>query len=259
MDGIGLFRSEYLYLNRNDYPSEEEQLEVYKGLCLGMEGKRVVIRTMDIGGDKQADYMRLPPEPNPALGYRGIRVSLDRLDIFKTQLRAVCRAACFGNVALLFPMIVSVDEVIRIKAILSEVKKELKDEDIPFGQVQLGVMIETPAAVWISKELASEVDFLSIGTNDLTQYILAADREGGAVEHIYDQKHPAVLRAIGAAISAGHEAGVKVCICGEIAADTVFLDKLLKMGADALSVSLPRVSQVRDKVMGTELSNIPDR
>ncbi len=235
--GIGLFRSEFLYLGREDYPTEEEQFEIYKEVLSRMGGKKVIIRTLDIGADKQVDYFRLPKEENPAMGYRAIRICLDRVDIFKTQLRAIYRASAFGTAAIMFPMIISVSEIKRIKEIVEEVKAELTREGRSFNRVELGIMIETPAAVMISEELAKEVEFFSIGTNDLTQYTLAIDRQNQSLDNIYDSHHPAVLRMIQMTIENGHKGGAWVGICGELGSDTTLTKTFVDMGIDELSVS----------------------
>lgn len=235
--GIGLFRSEFLYLGREDYPTEEEQFEIYKEVLSRMGGRKVIIRTLDIGADKQVDYFNLPKEENPAMGYRAIRICLDRVDIFKTQLRAICRASAFGTAAIMFPMIISVNEIRRIKEIVEEVKAELIKEGRSFNRVELGIMIETPAAVMISEELAKEVEFFSIGTNDLTQYTLAIDRQNQSLDNIYDSHHPAVLRMIQMTIENGHKGGAWVGICGELGSDTTLTKTFVDMGIDELSVS----------------------
>ncbi|MCD8104046.1 MAG: phosphoenolpyruvate--protein phosphotransferase [Lachnospiraceae bacterium] len=236
-EGIGLFRSEFLYLESEDYPTEEAQFTAYKTAAQKMGGKKVIIRTMDIGADKQADYFHLEREDNPAMGYRAIRICLDRQDIFRTQLRALLRASAFGNISIMFPMIISVQEVQECKRILEEEKARLHREAIPYKDVEIGIMIETPAAVWISEELAREVDFFSIGTNDLTQYMLAIDRQNPRLEGIYDSHHPAVLRAIQTVIENGHKGGAWVGICGELATDTTLTQTFLEMGSDELSVA----------------------
>lgn len=246
--GIGLFRSEFLYLENSDYPSEEEQLRAYRTVVENMAGKKVIIRTLDIGADKQVDYFKLDKEENPALGYRAIRICLDRVDVFKTQLRALFRAAYYGNLSIMYPMIVSVDEVKRIKEIVAEVKAELEQENIPYGEAEQGIMIETPAAVFMSRELAEEVDFFSIGTNDLTQYMLACDRQNPHLENINDPHHPAVLRAIEMTIKNGHAGGCWVGICGELGADTSLTETFIQMGVDELSVSPSRILQVREAI-----------
>ena len=234
---IGLFRSEFLYLGREDYPTEEEQFEIYKEVLSRMGGRKVIIRTLDIGADKQVDYFNLPKEENPAMGYRAIRICLDRVDIFKTQLRAIYRASAFGTAAIMFPMIISVNEIRRIKEIVEEVKAELIKEGRSFNRVELGIMIETPAAVMISEELAKEVEFFSIGTNDLTQYTLAIDRQNQSLDNIYDSHHPAVLRMIQMTIENGHKGGAWVGICGELGSDTTLTKTFVDMGIDELSVS----------------------
>ena len=246
--GIGLFRSEFIYLGRDDYPTEEEQFEIYKEVLSRMGGKKVIIRTLDIGADKQVDYFELPKEENPAMGYRAIRICLDRVNIFKTQLRAIYRASAFGTAAIMFPMIISVSEIQRIKEIVEEVKTELTHEGISFNQVELGIMVETPAAVMVSEELAKEVEFFSIGTNDLTQYTLAIDRQNQSLDNIYDSHHPAVLRMIQMTIENGHKGGAWVGICGELASDTTLTKTFIDMGIDELSVSPTYVLGLRKAI-----------
>lgn len=246
--GIGLFRSEFLYLEKNDYPTEDEQFKVYRSVAETMAGKTVIIRTLDIGADKQIDYFGLDKEDNPAMGYRAIRICLKRIDIFKTQLRALYRASAYGNIGIMFPMIISVDEVIRIKEIVEEVKKELDETGVAYGEVELGIMIETPAAVMVSEELAKEVDFFSIGTNDLTQYTLAIDRQNAKLDDIYDAHHPAILRMIQMVIENGHKGGAWVGICGELGADLELTDKFIEMGIDELSVSPSCILPIRKKI-----------
>ena len=246
--GIGLFRSEFLYLGREDYPSEEEQFEIYKEVLSRMEGKKVIIRTLDIGADKQVDYFELPKEENPAMGYRAIRICLDRIDVFKTQLRAIYRASVYGTAAIMFPMIISVKEILRIKEIVEEVKAELTAAGIEIAPVELGIMVETPAAVMISEELAKEVSFFSIGTNDLTQYTLAIDRQNQSLDTIYDSHHPAVLRMIRMTIENGHKGGAWVGICGELGADTTLTKTFVDMGIDELSVSPTYVLGLRKAI-----------
>ena len=246
--GIGLFRSEFLYLGRETFPSEDEQYASYKAVLEKMEGKKVVIRTMDIGADKKVDYFGLEPEENPALGYRAIRICLDREEIFITQLKALYRAAVHGKLAIMFPMIVSVDEVQRIKYIVELVKEELASEGKPAGEAELGIMIETPAAAVISDKLAKEVDFFSIGTNDLTQYTLAVDRQNQKLEGICDTHHEALLRLIEMTVKNAHEAGIWVGICGELGADTELTEWFLKIGVDELSVAASAVLKVRGAV-----------
>ena len=252
--GIGLFRSEFLYLKKDDYPTEEEQFEAYRKVAQMMAGKKVIIRTLDIGADKQADYFHLDHEDNPAMGFRAIRICLKRPEIFKTQLRAIFRASYYGNIAIMYPMIISVDEVKRIKEIVAEVKGELDAANIPYGDVEQGIMVETPAAVIMSEELAQEVDFFSIGTNDLTQYTLACDRQHAAVEDFADTHHPAVLRSIETTIKNGHKGGAWVGICGELGADTSLTETFLRMGVDELSVSPSRILSVRDAIRKVDLS-----
>ena len=246
--GIGLFRSEFLYLGREDYPSEEEQFEIYKEVLSRMEGKKVIIRTLDIGADKQVDYFKLPKEENPAMGYRAIRICLDRIDVFKTQLRAIYRASVYGTAAIMFPMIISVKEILRIKEIVEEVKAELTAAGIEIAPVELCIMVETPAAVMISEELAKEVSFFSIGTNDLTQYTLAIDRQNQSLDTIYDSHHPAVLRMIQMTIENGHKGGAWVGICGELGADTTLTKTFVDMGIDELSVSPTYVLGLRKAI-----------
>ncbi len=246
--GIGLFRSEFLYLEANDYPDEETQFRAYKTVAENMAGRKVIVRTLDIGADKQADYFKLDKEENPAMGYRAIRICLERTDIFKTQLRALLRASAFGNIAIMYPMIISVDEVRKIKRIFEEVKQELKEQAIPFGDVEQGIMIETPAAVLISDMLAPEFDFFSIGTNDLTQYTLAIDRQNMKLDHFYDSHHPAVLRMIQMIVENGHKHGCWVGICGELGADMTLTKTFLEMGIDELSVSPAFVLPIRKMI-----------
>lgn len=243
--GIGLFRSEFLYLEKEDYPTEDEQFAVYKTVAQNMAGKRVIIRTLDIGADKQVDYFKMEKEENPAMGYRAIRICLDRVDIFKTQLRAIYRASAFGTISIMFPMIISVEEVQKVKQICEEVKAELDKNRIHYGTVELGIMIETPAAAMISDILAKEVDFFSIGTNDLTQYTLAIDRQNAKLDSIYDAHHLAVLRMIQMIIDNGHKENCWVGICGELGADLTLTEKLVKMGIDELSVSPSMILPVR--------------
>ncbi|MCR5606115.1 MAG: phosphoenolpyruvate--protein phosphotransferase [Treponema sp.] len=247
-EGIGLFRSEFLYLGRNSYPTEEEQFVAYKNVARKMKGKKVIIRTLDIGADKQADYFKLDKEENPAMGFRAIRICLERPELFKTQLRAIYRASAFGNIAIMYPMIISVDEVKKIKKISADVRSALNKENIPYGDVEQGIMIETPAAVLMSEELAQEVDFFSIGTNDLTQYTLAIDRQNSKLENFYNPHHPAVLKAIQMTIENGHKHGCWVGICGELGADLELTENFIDMGIDELSVSPSRILALRDKV-----------
>ena len=251
--GIGLFRSEFLYLENTDFPTEEQQFAVYKQVAENMAGKKVIIRTLDIGADKQVDYFGLDKEENPALGYRAIRICLTRPEIFKTQLRALYRAAMYGNISIMFPMIISVDEIHRIKAIIAEVKGELKNEGIPYKEdVELGVMIETPASVMISRDLAKEVDFFSVGTNDLTQYTLAIDRQNAKLDEFYNPHHPAILSMIRMAAENAHAEGAWIGICGELGADLELTEEFLKMGLDELSVSPSMVLPLRKKIRECE-------
>ena len=243
--GIGLFRSEFLYLEADNYPDEEAQFQAYKTVAENMAGKKVIVRTLDIGADKQVDYFNLDHEENPAMGYRAIRICLDRRDIFRTQLRALLRASAYGNIGIMYPMIISVDEVKEIKKIVESIKTELTEKGIEYGEVEQGIMIETPAAVMISDLLAEEVDFFSIGTNDLTQYTLAIDRQNSKLDNIYDAHHPAVLRMIQKTIENGHKAGCWVGICGELGADMTLTETFLKMGIDELSVSPTFVLPIR--------------
>ena len=254
-EGIGLFRSEFLYLENDDYPTEEQQFEAYKKALTAMEGKRVVIRTMDIGADKKADYFDLDPEENPAMGLRAIRICLTRPELFKTQLRALCRASVYGRLAIMFPMIISVEEVRKAKALLAEVMTQLKKEGIPCAeQIETGIMIETPAAALVSDALAKEVDFFSLGTNDLTQYTLAIDRQQTKLDDFFDPHHPAVLRLIEMTAKNAHKAGIWVGICGELGADLSLTEAFLRMGIDELSVSATSVLPLRDKVRSLNLS-----
>lgn len=253
--GIGLFRSEFLYLESSDYPTEEQQFAAYKKVLESMSGKKVIIRTLDIGADKQVDYFNLAKEDNPALGFRAIRICLTRPEIFKTQLRALYRASAFGDLGIMFPMITSVFELEQIKQIVNEVKGELTAEGIAFSdQVELGIMIETPAAAVISDRLAPLVDFFSVGTNDLTQYTLACDRQNAAVEQFVDTHHEAILRLIEMSAKNAHAHGAWIGICGELAADTTLTETFLRMGIDELSVSPTFVLKVRDAVRRTDLS-----
>ena len=247
--GIGLFRSEFLYLEKDGYPSEEEQFTVYKRVAQTMAGKPVIIRTLDIGADKKIGYFDLDEEENPALGYRAIRICLDRTDIFKTQLRAILRAAAYGKIGVMYPMIISVDEVRRIKALVTEVKSELDSQGIPYGEVTQGIMIETPAAAIISDCLAKEVDFFSIGTNDLSQYTLAVDRQNQKLDKVFDAHHPAILRLIETVVKNAHDNGIWAGICGELGADTTLTETFLKMGIDELSVSPPYILPIRDIII----------
>ena len=251
-EGIGLFRSEFLYLESNTFPTEEEQFQAYKTVAENMAGKKVIIRTLDISADKQVDYFNLDKEDNPAMGYRAIRICLTQPEIFKTQLRAIFRASYYGNIGVMYPMIISVAEVQRIHAIVDEVKAELDAQGLPYGDVEQGIMIETPAAVMMSAELAKEVDFFSIGTNDLTQYTLAIDRQNPKLDDFYDSHHPAILRMIQMVIDNGHKEDCWVGICGELGADTTLTESFLKMGIDELSVSPSMIFPVRDKIRNTD-------
>lgn len=246
--GIGLFRSEFLYLESDTYPTEEEQFKAYKMVAETMAGKKVIIRTLDIGADKQVDYFELDKEENPAMGLRAIRICLTRPEIFKTQLRALLRASAFGNIAVMYPMIISVEEVRKIKAIMEEVKAELDEAGIPYGNVEQGIMIETPSAVILSDLLAKEVDFFSIGTNDLTQYTLAIDRQNAKLDEFYNPHHEAVLRMIQMVVENAHKAGIWAGICGELGADLELTDRFMEMGVDELSVSPTFIYPVRQKI-----------
>ena len=254
--GIGLFRSEFLYLENSDFPTEEQQFHAYKRVLESMAGKKVIIRTLDIGADKQVDYFNLGNEDNPALGYRAIRICLTRPEIFKTQLRALYRASAYGQIAIMFPMIISVKEVKQIKVIIEEVKEELREAQIPFREdVELGIMIETPAAVMMSRELAKEVDFFSVGTNDLTQYTLAIDRQNPKLDKFYDAHHPAVLSMIRMTVENAHKAGIWAGICGELGADTSLTKEFLVMGVDELSVSPGSILPIRKIILETDTEN----
>lgn len=248
-EGIGLLRSEFLYLQSQYFPSQEEQFEFYKNSLLAMQGKRVIVRTLDIGADKQIDYFNLEKEENPALGYRGIRLCLDQIEIFKTQLKALLRASVYGKLGIMFPMIISLQEVQKIKQILQETKEELKQAKIDFAQdIELGVMIETPASALIAEDLAQEVDFLSIGTNDLMQYTLALDRQNSKLTAMRDPYHPALLKLIEMTIKAGHQAKCWVGICGEFAQEEKAIEMLVKMGIDELSVAPRAILEIRKKI-----------
>ncbi len=246
--GIGLFRSEFLYLGRDNFPTEEEQFQAYKQVVQTMGQKKVVIRTLDIGADKQADYFSLGKEDNPAMGYRAIRICLKQPEIFKTQLRALLRAAAYGNLSVMYPMITSADEIRQIKKIVGEVEQELKRDEIPYRIPEQGIMIETPAAVMVSDELAELTDFFSIGTNDLTQYTLAIDRQNQKLEDFYNPHHKAILRMIKMVVDNAHQCGKWVGICGELGADTALTEEFVNMGVDELSVAPPMVLKVREKV-----------
>ncbi len=251
--GIGLFRSEFIYLEKEDYPSEEEQFQIYKQAAETMAGKRVIIRTLDIGADKQCGYFDMEQEENPALGVRAIRICLTRPDVFKTQLRALFRASAFGNIAVMYPMITSIGEIRRIKGIVSEVKAELDAQGTPYGEPEQGIMIETPAAVLVSDMLAKEVDFFSIGTNDLTQYTLALDRQNPKLDEFYDAHHPAILRMISMVVENAHKAGIWAGICGELGADETLTREFLAMGVDELSVAPGSILPIRKIVLETNV------
>lgn len=254
-EGIGLFRSEFLYLENATYPTEEQQFEAYKKTVEMMEGKTVVIRTLDIGADKKVDYFDLKAEENPAMGMRAIRICLTRPTLFKTQLRALCRASAYGKIAIMFPMIISVDEVRRSRELLRQVQNELRHEGIAFDEsMEVGIMIETPAAALISDELAKEVDFFSIGSNDLTQYILAIDRQQTDLDNFFNPHHPALLKLIEMTVKNGHKEGIWVGICGELGADLSLTEDFLRMGVDELSVNPPAVLPLREKIGSINLS-----
>lgn len=247
-EGIGLFRSEFIYLESNDYPTEEQQFNTYKKVLETMAGKKVIIRTLDIGADKQIDYFGLEKEENPALGYRAVRICLDRCDIFRTQLRALYRASAFGTLSIMIPMIISVKEVLQVKQIIHEVKEQLDAEGIKYSDPALGIMVETPASVMISDQLAREVDFFSIGTNDLTQYTLAIDRQNPRLDSFYDPYHPAIMEMIKITVDNAHKNGIWVGICGELASDFAVTETLLSMGIDELSVSPSFILPLRKKI-----------
>ena len=251
--GIGLFRSEFIYLGQDHYPTEEEQFQIYKTVAETMAGRRVIIRTLDIGADKQCDYFELDKEDNPAMGLRAIRICLTRPEIFKTQLRALFRASVYGNINIMYPMIISVDEVRQIKAIVEEVKAELAEQGIEYGNPAQGIMIETPASVMMSRALAEEVDFFSIGTNDLTQYTLAIDRQNSKLDKFFDSHHPAVLRMIQMTVENAHKAGIWCGICGELGADQALTKDFLAMGVDELSVSPGSILPLRKIILETDV------
>lgn len=252
--GIGLFRSEFIYLERDTFPTEEEQFNIYRTVAENMAGKPVIIRTLDIGADKQCDYFNMDKEDNPALGMRAIRICLTRTEIFKTQLRALYRASAYGNINIMYPMIANMWEIDRIKEIEKEVRDELKQQGINIGNVQTGIMIETPAAVMQSDELAEKVDFFSIGTNDLTQYTLAVDRQNPKLDSFFDPHHPAILKMIKMVVDNAHKAGIWAGICGELGADTSLTREFLKMGVDELSVSPGRILPIRKIILDTDVS-----
>lgn len=255
--GIGLFRSEFLYLQGSDYPTEDEQFEAYKTVAERMGGRRVIIRTLDIGADKQADYFHLNKEENPAMGLRAIRICLTRPEVFRTQLRALYRASAYGKIAIMFPMITSVWEVQEIKRICRNIRAELAEEGVPMAdKVELGIMIETPAAVMMSAELAREVDFFSVGTNDLTQYTLAVDRQGVGLDRFFDAHHPAVLRMLRMAAESAHKAGIWIGICGELGADAELIETFLSMGIDELSVSPSAVLPLRSAIRSIDTTTL---
>ncbi len=257
--GIGLFRSEFLYLEKDNYPTEEEQFNVYRAVAETMAGKRVIIRTLDIGADKQADYFNLEHEENPAMGLRAIRICLTKPEIFKVQLRALFRASMYGKIAIMYPMITSLWEVRRIKEIVEEVKQELTEQNIPFADVEQGIMIETPAAVMISDILAKEVDFFSIGTNDLTQYTIAIDRQNTQLDEFYNPHHKAVLRMIKMTVNNAHKNNIWVGICGELGSDLDLTETFLAMNIDELSVSPSRILPLRQKIRSVNVDEIRDK
>lgn len=252
--GIGLFRSEFIYLERDTFPTEEEQFQIYRTVAETMAGKPVIIRTLDIGADKKCDYFEMEPEENPAMGCRAIRICLTRPEIFKTQLRALFRASAFGNISIMYPMIISVDELRKIKTIVAEIRQELTEQGVTFGEPKQGIMIETPAAVMMSEELAKEVDFFSIGTNDLTQYTLAIDRQNPKLDAFYNPHHPAVLRMIQMVVENAHKAGIWAGICGELGADTTLTRRFLAMGVDELSMSPGSILPVRKIILETDVT-----
>ncbi len=253
--GIGLFRSEFIYLEKEDFPTEEEQFQIYRQVAQTMAGKRVIIRTLDIGADKQCDYFHMEHEENPALGCRAIRICLTRPEIFKTQLRALFRASAFGKIAIMYPMITSVQEVRKIKGIVEEVKAELTSQGVEFGNPEQGIMIETPAAAIISDDLAKEVDFFSIGTNDLSQYTMAIDRQNPQLDLFFDPHHPAVLRMISQVVENAHKAGIWAGICGELGADQSLTKEFLAMGVDELSVSPGSILPLRKIILETNVTD----
>ena len=252
--GIGLFRSEFIYLERDTFPTEEEQFQIYRTVAETMAGKPVIIRTLDIGADKKCDYFEMEPEENPAMGCRAIRICLTRPEIFKTQLRALFRASAFGNISIMYPMIISVDELRKIKTIVAEIRQELTEQGVTFGEPKQGIMIETPAAVMMSEELAKEVDFFSIGTNDLTQYTLAIDRQNPKLDAFYDPHHPAVLRMIQMVVENAHKSGIWAGICGELGADTTLTRRFLAIGVDELSMSPGSILPVRKIILETDVT-----
>lgn len=247
-DGIGLLRSEFLYLGRTSFPTEEELFHTYKSVAIKMQGKKVVIRTFDVGADKQVDYFQLEQEVNPALGYRGIRICLEQLDLFRVQMRAIYRASFYGNIAVMFPMIISVKEVREIKGFCEMIQTELQEEGVTLGVVELGIMIETPAAALTSELLAKEVDFFSVGTNDLTQYTIAIDRENERLTHLYDPYHPAIMMQLQLIASNAKKAGIRACICGELAADRSMTAQLLQMGYTQLSVASREIVKIKQEI-----------
>ncbi len=258
-EGIGLFRSEFLYLDKASYPTEEELFLTYKKLAISMGNKKVIIRTLDIGADKSANYFNLAIEKNPALGLRGIRICLTRSDLFKTQLRAIYRASSFGNLSVMFPMIISIDEVVEIKELIEEVKEELRNESLDYKDIELGIMIETPAAAILSDLLAKEVDFFSIGSNDLTQYTLALDRENESLDKFYNPNHLSLLRLISLTVKNAHANGIWVGLCGELASNLDLTEVFLRMGLDELSVSSGMILTLREKVRSIDLSKEPSK
>ena len=253
-EGVGLLRSEFLYLGRDSYPTEDELYNAYRKVVEGLQGRRVVIRTLDIGADKQADYFQLDKEENPALGLRGIRICIRRPEVFRTQMRAIYRASALGPVSVMFPMIASLWEVRKVKEMCQSIREEMAREGIPMGEVEHGIMIETPAAALVSEQLAAEVDFFSVGTNDLTQYTLAVDRQNPSLDGFYDPYHPALLRLLRLVAENAHEAGIWCGICGELGGDLTMTETFLDMGYDELSVSPTRVLELRKKVCESEVS-----
>ncbi|AZO94110.1 phosphoenolpyruvate--protein phosphotransferase [Halocella sp. SP3-1] len=258
-EGIGLFRSEFIYLDKKEYPTEKEQFEIYKSVLKKMNKKKVIIRTLDIGADKKVSYFNLPTEKNPTMGCRAIRICLKQEDVFKTQLRALYRASIYGNLSIMFPMIISLKEIKKIKEIITQVQNKLKEENIKFKQVEIGVMIETPAAVMISHELAREVDFFSIGTNDLTQYTLAIDRENTMLDDLYNPKHKAILRMIKIVADNAHQNNIQVGICGELASDLAMTETFLALGIDELSVVPTFALDLKEKIRKTKVSAVKEK
>ena len=258
-DGVGLFRTEFLYMDSNEFPSEEKQFEVYKKAAERLEGKPLIIRTLDIGGDKSLSYFEFPKEENPFLGWRALRICFDKEEVFRDQLRAILRASAYGNVKILLPMVISVEELERVNELLDKYMKELSDENIEFdANIEVGVMIETPASVFIAEELIQHCDYFSIGTNDLTQYILAVDRGNENISHLYNNYHPAVLRAMKKVIDASHKAGKWTGMCGSMASDTKATYLLLGMGLDEFSSVGSKISKIKNTVLNANYREAED-